>query len=255
MNNTNHKNKFQIIQQLKSNTQLLSGNSMGIFFEFKTPYHLAIHFKPLNEVFKNNIFNKSEGLLINFERDLIDEDDIEYALDVMSLFNKFPDFVLTNENEIEQIHHVIDLLKKEFYSTVVTHIMLKTLLKVLLLHLIRYQKDCFLKQDLSQKRVFQFLELMEIHFLEQTTTHFYAKEIGISSKRLNQILKEKLNLTAKQIIQQRQLTEAKRKLIKSEITTKELAYKLGFDSTSSFSRFFKKHIGVSPSTFRQGHDI
>lgn len=38
---------------------------------------------------------------------------------------------------------------------------------------------------------------MEIHFLEKTNTSFYADEIGISSKRLNQILKEKLNLRAK----------------------------------------------------------
>jgi len=96
-----------------------------------------------------------------------------------------------------------------------------------------------------------FLELMEIHFLEKTNTSFYADKIGISSKRLNQILKEKLNLRAKQIIQQRQITEAKRRLVRSEITIKELAFILGFDSMSSFSRFFKKHIGVSPSVFRQ----
>ncbi|WP_368667559.1 helix-turn-helix domain-containing protein [Ancylomarina sp. 16SWW S1-10-2] len=46
------------------------------------------------------------------------------------------------------------------------------------------------------------------------------------------------------------MTEAKRRLLKREITTKELAFVLCFDSISSFSRFFKKNVGVSPSIFR-----
>lgn len=97
--------------------------------------------------------------------------------------------------------------------------------------------------------MFDFLELMETSFLKETKANYYAKELGITEKRLNQILTEKLNLTAKQIIQQRQITEAKRQLVKSEITIKELAFELGFESFSSFSRFFKKHTGVSPSKF------
>ena len=243
-------NKIKIIQKLESNSTLLSNNSMGIYFEPRANNSLAIHFKPLNEEFKNEVFQAKEGVLVNFERDLIDEDDIEYALDVMSLFNKYPQFILTNENELKQIQNVLILLKKEFFSDSASYIMLKTLLKVLLLHLIRYQNNGFLEQDLNQKRVFQFLELMEINFLTETNTDFYANKIGISMKRLNQILKEKLNLTAKQIIGQRQITEAKRRLVKSEITTKELAFVLGFDSISSFSRFFKKNVGVSPSAYR-----
>ena len=251
MNTPNWESKFQMIQKFESNNSLLSGNSMGIYFEFKLISKIIIHFKPLNEVFNNEVFNENEGVLVNFERDLIDEDDIEYALDVMSLFNKFPQFIVTEEAEVKQIKKIIKLLEQEFYDDAVSYVMLKTLLKVLLLHLIRYQNNSFLKQDLNQNRVFQFLELMEIHFLEKINGNFYADAIGISNKRLNQILKEKLNLTALQIIQQRQITEAKRGLIKSEITIKELAFKLGFDSTSSFSRFFKNHTGVSPSNFRQ----
>ncbi|MGB1210200.1 MAG: helix-turn-helix domain-containing protein [Lacinutrix venerupis] len=38
--------------------------------------------------------------------------------------------------------------------------------------------------------------------------------------------------------------------MKGEITTKELAFYLGFNSLSSFSRFFKNNVGISPSTFK-----
>ncbi|MEO9894416.1 helix-turn-helix domain-containing protein [Aurantibacter sp.] len=240
-----------MINVFESNIVLLSNNSMGIYFEFETKNKLIVHFKPLNEVFKSEAFNNNKGVLLNFERDLIDEDDIEYVLDVMSLFNKYPLFILTDIIEIKKIRKLIQLLENEFKDEAVSYIMLKTLLKVLLLHLIRFQNDGFLEQDLNQKRVFEFLELMEIHFLQETATKYYANKIGVSSKRLNQILKEKLNLTAKQIIQQRQITEAKRRLVRSEISTKELAFELGFDSMSSFSRFFKKYVGVPPSEFKK----
>ncbi len=251
MHKNNWKNKIQINTAFKSNSQLLSENSMGIYFEFNSQSTLNVHFKPLNEVFKVDVFNVEEGVLINFERDLIDEDDIEYALDVMSLFNKYPQLYILEEKKATQIKQLIGFVKEEFTSKEGSYIMIKTLLKVLLLHLIRYQNNGFLEQELNQKRVFQFLELMETNFLKETNPIFYSNTLGISTKRLNQILKEKLNATAKQIIQQRQITEAKRKLIRGEITTKEIAFDLGFDSMSSFSRFFKKNVGVSPSDFKK----
>ena len=245
------KNKIQVVQNFEPNSPLLSGNTMGIYFESPSKNSLTIHFKPLNEVFKEEVLATENGILINFERDLIDEDDIEYALDVMSLFNKYPRFNLNEPHEVRRLWKSIDLIKTEYSGGQASYIMLKTLLKVLLLHLIRYQNDGFLEQDLNQKRVFQFLELMETHFLNETNPKFYAHEIGIGLKRLNQILKEKLNLTAKQVIQQRQITEAKRKLVRSEVSTKELAFELGFGSLSSFSRFFKKKVGVNPSVYKR----
>jgi len=223
---------------------------MGIYFEYHEVNSIIVYFKPLNEQFNRHSNMSVEGVLLNFERDLIDEDDIEYSLDVMSLFNKYPQLHLTEVRKVEQIKRLIDLLKEEYYNNTVSYIMLKTLLKVLLLHLIRFQNNELLPQDIHQKRVFQFLELMEINFLNETKAEFYASLLGISTKRLNQVLQEKLDMTAKQIIQQRQITEAKRKLIKSEITIKELAFELGFESISSFSRFFKKNVGVSPTAFK-----
>jgi len=166
---------IQIVENFKSNSVLLSGNSMGIFFEFKSESNLIIYFKPLNEVFKKDVFVTSNGVLLNFERELIDEDDIEYALDVFSLFNKYPQFEITEKLKIDQIKKVFQLLRSEYYSSEMSYIMLKTLLKVLLLHLIRFQNNSFLEQDLNQKRVFRFLELMETHFFNTYKNSFLCQ--------------------------------------------------------------------------------
>ncbi|WP_077401983.1 helix-turn-helix domain-containing protein [Cellulophaga omnivescoria] len=250
MPKTGLKHKIKIDKKVTKGTKMLSDNSFGIFFCFYTNKDSLVFFKPLNDYFLEEAFSHEKGILLNFERDLIEEDDIEYALDVMSLFNKQPQLVLKNKAQVAKVKSVVYLVVEE-YNTTASYIMIKTLLKVLLLHLIRIGNDNFIEQDLKQKRVFDFLELMETYFLNETQASFYAKELGLSEKRLNQILNEKLNLTAKQIIQQRQITEAKRQLVKKEVTIKELAFELGFESLSSFSRFFKKHTGVSPSKFSE----
>jgi len=108
--------KIQIIQQFDNSTEMLSDNSMGIYFEFNSEALLIVHFKPLNEVFECKIFNDNKGVLINFERDLIDEDDIEYALDVMSIFNKYPQFHIREIHQINQVQQLIGLLKEEFFN-------------------------------------------------------------------------------------------------------------------------------------------
>jgi len=246
-------NKIHIGKGVHSKTGLLSGNAFGIYIDFTDPNSAMVYFKPLNDSFPESALKVKEGILLNFERELIEEDDIEYALDVMHLFNSSSQLPLSSAKHILSVKKVIGMLQQEYHNADASYIMLKTLLKLLMLNLIRIGKEGFLTQDIQQKRVFQFLELMETSFLKEAQPLYYAKEMGISNKRLNQILKDKLGLTAKQIIQQRLITEAKRRLVKSEITIKELVYELGFDSNSSFSRFFKKWAGESPSTFRSKH--
>lgn len=249
----NWTHKIKISNGFHQETEMLSDNAFGIYIAFKNTNTTNVSFKPLNDVFPDDIINTKDGILINFERELIEEDDIEYALDIMSLFNNTKKLYLQQEVQSIKIKKVLELITEEFNNLNSSYIMMKTLLKVLMLDLIRFQNKQFIPQDHHQKRVFHFLEMMETYFLKHTKGDFYATEMGISEKRLNQILKEKLNLTAKQIIQQRQITEAKRRLVKSEITIKELSFILGFDSLSSFSRFFKKITNTTPSNYRLQH--
>ena len=253
MSNLVWEDKIRIVEGAIKTSEMLSGNAFGIYFEFLNIDSVIVSFKPLNDRFPDDVYSLNIGVLFNFERELIEEDDVEYALDIMSLFNDSKQFTIADVEKTSQIKLIIDMIFEEFRSENKSFVMLKSMLKVLVLHLIRYQNKAFVNQDLNQKRVFQFLKLMETSFLKEIKADYYATQMGISEKRLNQILKEKLNLTAKQIIQQRQITEAKRRLVKSEITIKELAFVLGFDSMSSFSRFFKKFTALNPSAYRLSH--
>ena len=130
-------------------------------------------------------------------------------------------------------------------------VMLKALLKVFLLKLIQLKEEHFTKQDINEKRVYEFMLLLEMNYLEERTAEFYAGNLGISAKRLNQVLKEKLNKTAMQLIHDRIVLEAKRQIIHSENTIKEIGFNLEFKDRSYFSRFFKQHSGQTPQEFQK----
>jgi AraC-like DNA-binding protein len=93
--------------------------------------------------------------------------------------------------------------------------------------------------------------LLESNYLQVRNTDFYAGKLGISSKRLNQILKDKLDKTGTQLIHDRIILESKRLIIHSESTIKEIAYDLGFSDRPYFSRFFKKQTGQTPDEFQK----
>lgn len=78
----------------------------------------------------------------------------------------------------------------------------------------------------------------------------YAALLFKSPKTISNTFKKISGKTPLQFIQERILLEAKRYLLYTEKDISEIGYELGFPDIQSFSRFFKKNQGVSPSTFR-----
>lgn len=194
-----------------------------------------------------------KGILLSFKRDFLNEEDKEFYLDIFKIFNiqgEFSCLPLTGEN-IAELGKIYQLLEEEYREQHNNFSILKALLKVFLLKLIRIKEHVFTTQDVNQKRVYEFMMLLEENYRQERTTDFYAGELHLSSKRLNQILKEKLDKTVMQLIHDRIILEAKRKIIHSENTLKEIAYDLHFTDRPYFSRFFKKQTGVSPEDFQK----
>ena len=73
--------------------------------------------------------------------------------------------------------------------------------------------------------------------------------MGVSSDHLSRVVKSLTGKTAKDFIQSKLIVESKRLLYFTDLSTKEIAYDLGFSESSNFSQFFKNQTGVSPSEF------
>lgn len=96
-----------------------------------------------------------------------------------------------------------------------------------------------------------FKKAVEADYKKEHSTSYYADKLYITPDHLNRVIKSKIGKTAKDYIQARIITEAKRLLYFTELTNKEIGYELGFNEPANFSAFFKKHTQVSPTSFKK----
>jgi AraC-like DNA-binding protein len=96
----------------------------------------------------------------------------------------------------------------------------------------------------------EFNILVEAEFKTEHSVSYYADRLFKSPKTLSNTF-SKLNTSPLQIIHDRIILEAKRLLIYTDKTAKEIAYEVGFEDASHLSRLFKKHTTFSPSDFKK----
>jgi AraC-like DNA-binding protein len=97
----------------------------------------------------------------------------------------------------------------------------------------------------------QFLQLLFDHAKEQHAVTFYAGKLFITPQYLSLILKELTGKSANKWIEDALIVEAKVLLKMPQTTVQQVADKLNFSDQSTFGKFFKKHIGLSPMEYRK----
>ena len=80
---------------------------------------------------------------------------------------------------------------------------------------------------------------------------YFAKKLNLHPNYLNSVIKNKTGRTVNDWISGRTISLAKSLLLNTSYSSKEISYKLGFSEPTHFSRFFKKHTQVTPSSFRK----
>lgn len=97
----------------------------------------------------------------------------------------------------------------------------------------------------------RFIELVHEHCTAQRDVGFYAGELFITSRYLSTIVQEVSGETAKSIIDKHVILEIKALLQSTDLSVQEIANQLQFPDQSFFGRYFKKHTGTSPLSYRR----
>ncbi|UQB70281.1 helix-turn-helix domain-containing protein [Epilithonimonas zeae] len=103
----------------------------------------------------------------------------------------------------------------------------------------------------QEEIVFLFLNDLSNHHLNNRNVEFYAERQSITTRHLSSVVKSITGRSASQIIASIVINEAKVYLNSSNMPVSEISSVLGFSDQYSFSHFFKKHLGMSPSQYRQ----
>lgn len=97
----------------------------------------------------------------------------------------------------------------------------------------------------------RYRDAIEERFTSIHAVSAYARLLHLTPGHLNDTVREQTGKTASALIHERIILEAKRLLVHSEGSVKEIAYALGFDDPSYFTRFFRERTDATPVEFRE----
>ena len=232
-----------------------------IFFteSLKNVYEHSIDFKNY-PIVKNRLFfitsrqihqwliekysGEFKGYFIVFNESFVKAD--KALLELFDFLNDAP-FLDLDDKEVKIAIKLIELIVEDTDSKNKAY--QQSLIEALLHFFVDKNQKPFLDMSVNQKRFIELRRLIEEHYKEEKQAYFYAHRMNVSVKRLNEVLKSISSLSITDIIHQRVLLQAKRELSLGSKDIHEVAYMLGYDDPSYFSKFFKKHEGISPSKF------
>ena len=96
----------------------------------------------------------------------------------------------------------------------------------------------------------RWVVLLESHYREHWPVSRYAQTLGLSTERLNRLVRAETGHNAQRLVHARLAREATRQLVHVAAPVSKLAFELGFEDPAYFCRFFKRHTGLSPRAYR-----
>lgn len=99
-------------------------------------------------------------------------------------------------------------------------------------------------------RIERFRLLLDERCRTRQSVASYADAMGISAGQLTRICREAFGISAIEAIDRRAVHEARRLLVYSTLSVKQIARELGFRDEAYFGRFFRKQTGLRPTEYR-----
>lgn len=199
-------------------------------------------------------------LLISFNKAFycIHTNDAEVSCNGLLFFGSdFTPVIQIDDFEQQSLNTLIEVFEEEF-NTIDRNQeeMLRLLLKRFIIKCTRIARRQMIKGDLPEERIDiirQFNVLVEEQFKNLKHVSDYASLMNRSPKTLTNVFSQHASKSPLQVIHDRIILEARRMLIFTDKSAKEIAWELGYEDPSQFSRFFKNNTNLSIQQFREKH--
>lgn len=218
---------------------------------FTTPYQI-VHFNTKDSL-------KIRGLQFHGDFYCIEYHKEEVACNGL-LFNNIyqqPYINLETENYSEMDYilgkMIVELENTTTYSTAVLRAYLQLILA--LCSKIKSTDNVIYQEKNIHHPLMKMKTLLESNFHKERQPSFYASQMGISPNNFSKLCRQHFLKTPSVLIQERVILESKKLIHLSYKSMKQIAAELNFDDENYFSRYFKKHTGVTPTAFRQNVGI
>ena len=244
-------NEYKIIWLKKGSGFYNNGN-------FEDPaepgFVFCLHFSQRNSL---SITPDAEGYIISFTDNFLKMDELEFDLGCQaSLLQMFSTAagVFVHEELQQDLNEIISRIIKEYINIFIfkTEI-LRRYLKIFLIYLTRQFDESFrlITQTRNNELKQKFLDAVEKNYRYKKMVIDYAEMLFVTPNYLNEVVKKNTGFPAGYHIRHRVALEAKRMVLHSDNSMKEIAYDLGFLDCAHFSKFFKTITGNNFSDFKK----
>lgn len=111
----------------------------------------------------------------------------------------------------------------------------------------------YLSDSSHSSRLFNdFMALVKTHHTRHRGVKFYADKLCLTPNYLSGVIKDYTGKTATEWVNDFVILEAKIMLRDSALSIQEISYRLHFADQSTFGKYFKQSVGVSPKQYREG---
>ena len=105
----------------------------------------------------------------------------------------------------------------------------------------KYHKD---------KAILAIQNWMEAHYASEILIHIVAQEFGLSNRSLIRRFKEATGSAPASYLQDVRIYMASMMLVQSNKTISEITVDVGYEDASTFTKLFKRKLGLPPSSYR-----
>jgi AraC-like DNA-binding protein/mannose-6-phosphate isomerase-like protein (cupin superfamily) len=219
----------------------------------------SIHFVSAGQVHQVNRSSKSRGYAITFPEGLFAMHHQLSIFHQISLYHNFsePTLIELKGKEQVEVYRIAAELWKEFErnENLKDELILANLVCLLIhchrLFLERNKNKQLLKSPKGLLLLQRFRQLLDKHILELQHASEFANLMQVTTGHLNEVVKAQTGMKLTDHIATRLMLEAKRMLMYSNKTIKEISFDLKFEDPAYFGRYFTRKVGMTPGTFRQ----
>lgn len=201
-----------------------------------------------------------EGWALFFHPDLIHSYPLARKMHEYSFFHYDVNEALqVSEEEKELLYDCAAKITKEISQNIDKHTqhLIVSNIELLLSYCSRFYDRQFLTREKSSKDIVQrFERLLHEYFNTREglpDVKYFASVLNLSPNYLTDLLQKYTGKSTQEHIHLHLIDKAKSLLIGTEDSISAIAYELGFEHVSNFSRLFKAKTGVTPGQLRSKH--
>ncbi len=238
---------------------ILQNGSATYFIDFEKHQISApaICFIFPNQIFKFDFSQDTTGDIIMFDEtifcsEILSTELKEYNVDLHKRIN-FVDFKESRERFDEIIELKNQIIRSEKSINNIRKFEIKFSVKIIIFKIIDTSAGEIIQIEKSRdlEIYIQFRELVDEQFASNRRVDSYCEKLNVSAKKLNLVCKRYTDKTALEIIHDRLSAEIKKIFIFDDLSLKEIAFRLDFDSQPALNKFIASKFDCTPSELRE----